>query len=372
MSDEDKSQKTEEPTEKKLSDQRKKGNVPSSKEVGTTVSVFVLMLIVVFIAPSVIPNMAGVMQAHLSKVATTDVGTSVQGIRDVTGVIHALYMPVLTIVAPVFVLMVFAAVAGVLIQGETVVALERIKPKASNISPLGGLKKIVGFDNFVEFLKSVTKVFVVAIIGFLVIRGTITSVWQGVGFVPETLLERVQSKAGLILIIVTALLVPVAIFDIFFKRAQWIKKNRMSMKEIRDEHKDQEGDPQVKAKQDEMRRSKSRKRMMEEVPNSTVVLTNPTHYAVALKYEMGVDLAPRCVAKGADVLAKKIRESAKENEVPIVENKPLARALHASVEIEDQVPAEHWAAVAEIVSFVLDIQNNIRRRPPEGSELRTD
>jgi flagellar biosynthetic protein FlhB len=144
----------------------------------------------------------------------------------------------------------------------------------------------------------------------------------------------------------------------------------MTMQEVRDEHKDSEGDPQIRAKREGLRRARAKRRLAAAVPRATVVLTNPTHYAVALKYEQGVDAAPVCLAKGTDLIAAQIRRIAREHDIPIVENKPLARALHDMTEVDAQIPVAHWQAVAEIIAFVIDLRRNVRRDPPRGSALR--
>ncbi len=372
MSEEDKSQKTEEATPKKLADERKKGNVPSSKEVGTVVSVFSLMIIVVFMVPKSIPEFSAVLKTLVEQSVTIEIGTSQQGLRDTGGIMSDLMMKIATIIGPLFFMMVVAAIFGVLVQGETVVTTERIKPKGSNISPMSGLKKIFGIDNFIEFLKSIVKVFVVGLIGYIIISSAVMDIMTGVLFVPESIPVYVKSNAGILLIIVACIFVPVAVADMIYKRMQWLKKNRMSMKEIKDEHKNSEGDPLLKAKRQEKRQELSRQRVTQAVPSATVILTNPTHYAVALRFERGVDPAPVCVAKGVDNMAKIIRDLAKENEVPIIENRPLARALYANVGLQEVIPADHWQTVAEIVSFVFDLKANIKRRPPEGSSVRDD
>ncbi|HFQ14878.1 MAG TPA: flagellar biosynthesis protein FlhB, partial [Rhodobacteraceae bacterium] len=152
----------------------------------------------------------------------------------------------------------------------------------------------------------------------------------------------------------------VAGLDFIYQRFSWLKKQRMTTKEIKDEYKQTEGDPTVKAKLRQIRAERGRQRMMAAVPDATVVITNPTHYAVALKYEKGMP-APLCVAKGTDAVALRIRSLAKENKVPVVENPPLARALHASIEIDETVPPEHYKAVAEVIGYVLQLQNRFRR-----------
>ena len=146
----------------------------------------------------------------------------------------------------------------------------------------------------------------------------------------------------------------------------------MTLKEVRDEHKDLEGDPHIKAKRAQIRRYRVTQRIAVAVPTATVVVTNPTHFAVALRYEMGRDSGPVCVAKGADHVAAQIRKLARENEVTIVENKPLARALFATVEVDQMVPAEHWQAVAEIIGYVLSLRRKLKVAPPEGSRLRLE
>jgi flagellar biosynthetic protein FlhB len=144
----------------------------------------------------------------------------------------------------------------------------------------------------------------------------------------------------------------------------------MSVRDEKDEMKETEGDPHIKGKRQQIQREKSRQRMAQAVPRATVVLTNPTHYAVALRYEGGADDAPICVAKGADLMAAQIRRLAREADVPIIENKPLARALYDVAEIDREIPVEHWEAVAAIIGYVLDLGRNIRRAPPKGSSLR--
>jgi len=372
MSEEDKSSKTEEPTEKKLSDQRKKGNVPSSKEVGTMVAVFSLMIIVLYILPQAGPDFAIVLGRMFDAAGTVEIATGREGLEDVKELTGGLMYAILLILGPVFLMMVLAAVLGVILQGETVVTAERIKPKWSNISPVSGLKKIVSLNNLVEFCKSILKVGVVALIGYMVTSRAVGAIITGELFVPEGIPVYLRSKIGQILLITAAFLIPIAIADVIYKRMDWIKKNRMSMKEIKDEHKDAEGDPHMKAKRAEKRQEMSRKRMTQAVPKATVILTNPTHYAVALRYESGLDQVPVCVAKGLDQMALRIRELAKEHDIPIIENRPLARALHATVDVDGEVPTEHWQAVAEIIAYVMDLRRKLAVRPPAGSELRDD
>ena len=196
--------------------------------------------------------------------------------------------------------------------------------------------------------------------------------WQAPGFLPERILGHSANVAAGMLMATGAILAAIAALDIIWKRARWLKKQRMTQKEVRDENKDSEGDPLIKAKRSGIRRQRARQRMTTAVPTATVVITNPTHYAVALRYEIGRDASPICVAKGTDAIAARIRKLARGAEVPIVENRPLARMLHAVVEVDAPIPFEHWQPVAEIIAYVMDLQRNLDRQPPPGSRLRAE
>lgn len=372
MSEEDKSSKTEEPTESKLRKAREKGDVPSSKETGNMMSAFALLVISLYLLPSLLPRLVGDLSGLLDSAGSVEIESGTAGLRDVSGLAQNLVGTVLTTLAPVVLVMVLAALFGVLIQGQTVVALERIKPKLSKLNPGSGFKKMFSADAFVEFGKNIAKVAVITVIAIFAVRTSVMDIWRAPGFAPETLLPHARGAAVRILVGATAFLAVVALIDIVWKRMDYIRKQRMSFKEIRDEHKDSEGDPHIKGKRAQIRRKRAQQRIATAVPRATVVLTNPTHYAVALRYTPGVDPAPVCVAKGADLIAAQIRRIARENDVTVVENKPLARALHAAVEVDDAVPAEHWQAVAEIIGYIMDIKRRIRRAPPQGSSLREE
>ncbi|MGI3170937.1 flagellar biosynthesis protein FlhB [Pseudooceanicola sp. C21-150M6] len=370
--DEDKQNKTEEPSERKLRKAREQGDVPSSKEVGNLMSVLSLFLVAVIFLPQLGSTLAGVLRRVFENAGQVRIGQDVQGIRDLSQVTGELIGGIATVLAPVAGVMILAAIAGVLIQGEVVVAVERIRPKLDKLNPISGFKKIYSLDAMVEFLKSIAKVLVVGAISIWIAQSAVRGIWQSENVLPQAILPYVGGYASQLLIIITIILVFVAIADVFWKRAQWMKKQRMSVQEVRDEHKDMEGDPQIRAKRERERRKRSQQRIATAVPKSTVILTNPTHFAVALKYENGEDAAPVCMAKGADLMAAQIRRIAREHEIPIVENKPLARALHDVAEIDEEIPYEHWQAVAEIIGYVMDLQRNIDRDPPQGSALRRE
>jgi len=368
--DDDKSNKTEEPTEQKLRKAREKGDVPSSMEAGVTLTVFALFVLVVFVFPFVFARFMQSARTFI-EMAPLNGGGGTNENPFSAGVAFMTLVKSLAIdISPIFLTFIVAALVGIMLQGETVVALDRIKPKPEKLSLLGGLKKMFSVDRVVDFAKNVTKVFIVAAIAYFVANSAIQSIWTTENFVPETLLLFVAEAARKLLLFTTIFLVPIALFDIIWKRFQWLKKHRMSIQDIKDEHKDMEGDPKIKSQRAEIRRKLARQRIAQAVPTANIIITNPTHYAVALKYELGVDVAPVCVAKGADLMAKQIRILARENDIPIIENKPLARALHANVEIDAHVPTEHWQVIAEIIGYIMDLRRNIRRKPPAGSSLQ--
>ncbi len=366
----DKSSQTQEPTEKKIADARKKGDVPSSRETGNLMVVVSLVLIVLFILPWQTPGLVAVLSEMVYMAGRIPVGTGQPAVVKLGQILRDFTAQLSISMAPIFLVLVGGAVFGVLIRGETVVATDRIQPKASKISPLKGLKRLFSADTMVEFVKSLTKVFVVGALAVWVTNSAVRDIWQAPGFLPENLPGYMAVTSGRLLAATAAFLLPVAVIDILWRRFDWRRKQMMSLKEIRDEIKDSEGSPEIKGKRAALRRARSKQRLATAVPTASVILTDPTHLAIALKYDPGEEAAPICVAKGADNMARRIRHIAHDNDVPIIENRPLARALYDSIDVDQIVPVEHWQAVAEIIGFVIDLQNNHKRDLPEGSTLR--
>ncbi|MGR3372766.1 flagellar biosynthesis protein FlhB [Pseudooceanicola nanhaiensis] len=367
---EDKASKTEEPTERKLRQAREKGDVASSREAGNMMSVLALFTLVAFVLPVAGAPLLGVLRGVFETAGQVTIGAGGEGIRDVGQVTWALSRGIGVTMTPVLAVLLVCAFAGIALQGEVVVAAERIKPKWSKLSPLAGLKRLVSAGNLVEFAKSLVKVLVVGTIALTITFHAVMQLADVEGLVPEQMPGFARRAAMQILMLVTVLLAFVTVADVLWKRFEWRRKQRMSFREVKDEMKETEGDPHIKGKRQAIQREKSRQRMSQAVPRATVILTNPTHYAVALRYEGGADDAPVCVAKGADLMAAQIRRLAREAGVPIIENRPLARALYEVARIDREIPVEHWEAVAAIIAYVLDLGRNVRRDPPKGSSLR--
>jgi flagellar biosynthetic protein FlhB len=253
-----------------------------------------------------------------------------------------------------------AAFAGSAMQHRIVFSLEPIKPKLSKISPSAGLKRLFSKQALANFLKGLAKLTIVGcVIGSLLWpkRHLIVGL---VGADPTLILPFAHSLTMQMFGAVVAILAVVAAADYMFQYRQWYERQKMSVREMKEEFRQTEGDPAVKGKIRQLRHNRMRKRMMAAVPKASVVITNPTHYAIALQYERGMS-APICVAKGVDLIARKIREVAEAHGIPIIENPPLARALHGTVEIDQEIPTEHYRAVAEIIGQLMRLRRLVTR-----------
>ena len=355
---EDESQKTEEPTEKKLREAREKGQVAKSQEVSHWFAILGLTLIVGFLIPSVAGGIGDALLPFIEKPHAIVVGRG--GLRlvltdMVLDIAAALALPILLLLAA-------GLFAGFTQTGFNVSA-EALKPKLQKISLIKGAGRLFSARALVDFAKGIAKLTIVGAVIVLVLLPT----W---GAVPNTVTLEigefnalVESLVFRVLVATLAVMTVIAALDFAFQRFQHMKQLRMSKQELKDEFKQTEGDPMVKARLRQIRTERARQRMMSAVPEADVVVTNPTHFAVALRYEHGEDAAPRVTAKGADHIALKIRELAEEHDVPLVENPPLARALYASVEIEQEIPPEHYQTVAEIISYVMKLKG---RGPGHG------
>ena len=258
---EDKSSKSQEATPQKLKKAREQGDVPSSQEVGMMMTVVSLLVLTVFILPAIGPQLAGILKQMLEISGTARIGEGVGGVRDIGSSVTAFAGRISLVLAPVLGVFVVAAIVGVAIQGETVFAVERIRPKFSKLSPAKGFTRIFSGGALVEFLKSGAKVLVVGTLAVWLTYVSITEIWQTENFLPEFLLGYVQGFVQKLLLIVAVFAVVIALIDVIVKRVRWLIRQRMSVKEVRDEHKDQEGDPMIKGKRNQIRRQNSRRRV---------------------------------------------------------------------------------------------------------------
>jgi flagellar biosynthetic protein FlhB len=260
-----------------------------------------------------------------------------------------------------FLMLALAAIAGNMVQHRLVWSAESLKPKFSKVSPGAGAKRIFGKQAAANFAKGLFKVIALGAVMTAILWPERLRLEAFVHLDPAALLGATTSMTVHLMGAVVAMLAVVAIADYLFQYRTWFERQKMSLQEMKEEFKQSEGDPHIKGKLRQLRHARMKKRMMAAVPKASVIITNPTHYAVALSYERGMS-APVCVAKGIDSIALKIREIAGKHDIPIVENVPLARALYASVEIDDEIPVEHYHAVAEIIGYVMGLKRGVFSR----------
>lgn len=355
--DTDDSQKTEDPTHKKLEDAREKGNVFRAQEVKHAVMLGASAAVIGLCATTT-TALLGPMMINL--VGSADqVLTDGESLRSLAREI--VMLTGLAIAAPLLLLFAAGVISGYA-AGEVTLSAERIKPAWSKISPLAGFKRLFSGHALVEFGKSLAKLGIVGAVCVFILWPKHDLLLASIDLPLPDLMRQIMSLSLKLLIWVAVAVTILSLIDFVYQFFAHRKKLMMSRQEIRDEHKQSDGDPMIKARIRQIRIERSRKRMMAAVPKADVIITNPTHYAVALKYQPGKMAAPRCVAKGVDNVALRIREVAKEHQVTIVENPPLARALFATVEIDQQVPPEHYKAVAEVISYVFRLRGKLPRR----------
>lgn len=353
--DQDDAQKTEEPTQKKLSDAMEKGDFAKSQEIKNWFVLFgaaiVGLVAIQGLAGNLRRTMAGVLEFSY-RIPMDSEGLS-EFIGDLVSQIASF------MILPV-VILVIAALAGGMIQHRPMITFDKIQPKLNKISLLGGLKNKLSMQNFVEFLKSIFKLILVSAIVFLIVWPDKEILENLVTLEAEAINAVIYDLIMKILIGVVSVMGVIAGLDFIFQKFQFIKKMRMTKQEVKDEHKQSDGDPHVKARLRQIRMERARTRMMAAVPEADVVVTNPTHYSVALKYDHGKMAVPKVVAKGVDNVALRIREVAKEHNVPILENPPLARTLYAAVEVDEDIQADQYQAVAALIGFVMRLKKGER------------
>ena len=342
--------KTEDPSQKKLQDAREKGDVAKSQEVVTWFMLLGSAMIFAMMAPGTAANLASSLKVLIENADRFDLGGAGFG-----AFFNNLALTLVgTVMIPLVVLSICAILAN-LIQHQPLLSAEPITPKFSKVSPLAGFKRLFSSESLVNFGKGLLKISVVGVVVVMVVWPERDRLETMMTADPLIILADFQEIGIKIFTAVLGVVTAIAAADYFYVRQKWWKKQMMTLQETRDEYKQMEGDPHIKGKLRQLRQEKSRQRMMAAVPDATVVITNPTHFAVALKYDKGMK-APQVVAKGADAVAFRIRELAKEHDVPIVENPPLARALFASVEVDGVIPNEHFKAVAEVIGFVMRLK----------------
>lgn len=353
-------EKTEEPTAKKKSDTRKDGKVPKSKELSNGVELIAFFLILKFWVGRMGVNFMNLFKEIYGKVpeyTTFWNGRIVRG--DYKVLINNVLLELLIQLLPFFIIGVVIAVGINMMQFKFKITTKPLRPKLNKFNPISGMKRLFSKSKIIELLKSIAKIIVIMAVVYSTVKDKWVYLVQFYGMPLNQAIELIGNvviDTGLKISLVFML---IAFADLFYQRRKFKNDIKMTKQEVKDEYKNSEGDPQIKGKIRSKMREASQRRMMQDVPKADVVITNPTHYAVAIRYDAMTGSAPVVLAKGADFVAQKIKEIARENNVEIVENKPLARMLYANVEVGQEVPPELYQAVAEVLAMVYKMQGKI-------------
>ena len=353
-------EKSEQPTAKKLSDARKEGQVAKSQEVATAFSLLALFVILRVLYPFMGSNFAAIFERVYNNIP--NVARTYDGflpIATISSILTNAILTMLLITSPFLIIGFLIAFICDLVQVGFKPTSKPLQPKLSKLNPISGMKKIFSTRKLFELGKSILKLAVMAVVIYSFFTGRTESLFllydmplgQAIGLMGNLIISLGLRIAAAYMVI--------AFLDLIYQRRKFNKDMMMTKQEVKDEYKNSEGDPAVKSAQKRRMMEASRRRMMQQLPQADVVITNPTHYAVAIKYDAEESDAPIVIAKGADYLAQKIKEIARDNDVEIVENKPLARMLYANVEVGELVPPELYKAVAEVLAYVYHLKGKI-------------
>ncbi|MGZ0049739.1 flagellar biosynthesis protein FlhB [Brevibacillus gelatini] len=348
-------EKTEKPTPKKREDARKKGQVAKSRELSPAIVLTSFFFLLTMIGPSMFSTFQNIMRESLTTYTSWQLNE-----ENLQVIVKAMTYEAIKIVGPVLGMVFLIAFAVNYLQVGWKISTETLQIKLEKLDPIKGAKRIFSMRSLVELLKSLLKISACMYVAYVILWNAKEQITQ-LSLLPlGSILSFTASEVTSLGIYIGLLLFILAILDYVYQRYEHEKNLRMSKQDIKDEHKQSEGDPLIKGKIRERQRSMALRRMMQELPKADVIITNPTHFAVAIRYDASAMSAPTVIAKGQDYLALKIREIAKKHRIVTMENKPLARALYSKVEIGQQIPEEMFKAVAEVLAYVYKLQGKVK------------
>ncbi len=354
-SEQDQASKTEDPTPRKLEEARKRGQVAISREVNAWLLLIATTLIVGTMMTNLFRDLGPMMARYLGQADDLPTGPG--------GIGHVLYEAVISglwVMLPIFALLMLAAFIGPFAQAGPLFVPELLKMDLQKISPIKGLERLFSRKAILEFVRGLVKISVVSVVTYFILHPYLPHVDHFVGLPMALLMDELHRVTLRLLIGIAIVLMIFAGLDLFYQRFDYYHRMRMTKQEVKDEYRQTEGDPMIRGRLRQLRLQRARQRMMQNVPKADVVITNPTHFAVALQYLPDEMQAPKVVAKGADLIAARIREVARASKVEIVENPPLARALYDKVEIDQIIPPDLYKAVAEVITYVFKKTGKMR------------
>jgi len=349
--DTDQDQKTEAPSGKRLDEAREHGQVPVSREAATWVSMLGSLVVIGWIVPPMMGRMGEFLHGLIEGVPNWTLDEN-----NIQALFYQIAGQVGMICGIAFLLLMAAAIGGVMMQTGFFFALDLMTPDFARLAPSRGLKRLFSTHSLMDLAKGMGKLLFLGFIAFSVLMPVALESPGFTGMAFDGILMFLHKQMLHLLEMLLLAFTAIAAADLFFVRWQYIRNLRMTKVEVKDERKQQEGDPMIKSRLRQLRVEKARKRMMSQVPKADVVITNPTHYAIALQYNSSKMAAPIVLAKGINLIAERIRDLAEEHHIPLVSNPPLARALHDTVEVDQQIPTQHYRAVAEIISYVYKLK----------------
>lgn len=357
---EDDSSKTEEPTGKRLGEAREKGQVGKSREVDHWLMLLAITLVIFIFGPKMGGDLKEALVIYIAQANQIPLDTRA---------LQQLFLHLATrtafMLAPAVALLAVAGIGSSFLQHGFLFAPQLLMPQWSRLAFGNGLKRIFSWSALVEFAKGALKLTILGGFCYWLLRGDFEQLEKYIFLDPMQIMASIERLALKLLAGLLCMLAFIATLDFMYQRFSLMRSLRMTKEEVREEFKQSEGDPMVKGRLRQLRVERARRRMMQAVPKADVVVTNPTHYAIALKYDAATMTAPKLVAKGVELVAKRIRDLAVEHNVPIVENPPLARALYAKVEIDQEIPPEHYKPVAEIIGYVMRLRRGHAGPPPK-------
>jgi flagellar biosynthesis protein FlhB len=350
--DTDKESKTEDATEKRVNDALAKGQVAFSREVPVLAS---LACFAAFLAVGGSDFALG-LSYLLGRVFEQSGKLPLNNSVDALSLFQSVMFGTASVVLPLFLILIAAGIVAGAGQGEPRLVTERITPKFSRISPTAGWKRIFGSHGMIDFLKSLAKLSFASLVSWWLMADPSRRLLESMVQHPQIMLQNLAATTLRLLSGIVAVMTFIAAFDFFWSRFSWRRNLRMSRQEVKDEHKLSEGDPLMKARMRSIGRDRARRRMLSDVPSSTLIIANPTHFSVALRYDQSKDAAPLVVAKGQDLIALRIREIGTANNVPVFEQVELARGLYRSVKVGQTIPPAFYQAVAELIRTIYNVK----------------
>ncbi|SNB47045.1 flagellar biosynthesis protein FlhB [Geobacter sp. DSM 9736] len=351
---EDKHSKTEQPTARRLDEAKKKGNIPRSAEMTTTITLFTAIVTLYSSGGFMFSTLKNMSRDILSNIGTYEVTSA-----GAYSLMLKQFLILLIVLGPFVLIVMLAGIVSSISQGGLIFSTEKLAFDLTKLNPLNGMKKLLNKESAFQVLKSFVKIAIVGYVAYRILQQEVNDVIYLVERDIQGIVEFVSHLSYKIVLHTCGVMLILAVVDLAFVRWRFIENLKMTKQEVKDEHRHAEGDPQVKGKIKQMQFEQARRRMSKIIPTADVVITNPTHYAIALKYDRETMAAPVVIAKGIDFLAQKIKEMAREHKVMLVENRPLARELYATVKEGEPIPESLYAAVAEVLAYVYSIRGKV-------------